>query len=148
MADVMTFPKTVDEFMEQYKVVDEDHAYSNGTAFVPIFRMKQWFEHLKEQAEEDKMVEYIERNSAIQAASIWNGDEGTEAWIQTALKKLPAADVRPVVRGRWTDHRTIEHDGEWYCTACGKEITIYMGADREDRYNFCPNCGADMKEES
>lgn len=52
MADVMTFPKTVDEFMEQYKVVDEDHVYSNGTAFVPIFRMKQWFEHLKAEAEE------------------------------------------------------------------------------------------------
>ena len=52
MADVMTFPKTVDEFMEQYKVVDEDHVYSNGTAYVPIFRMKQWFEHLKAEAEE------------------------------------------------------------------------------------------------
>ena len=51
MANVMTFPKTVDEFMEQYKVVDEDHVYSNGTAFVPIFRMKQWFEHLKEQTD-------------------------------------------------------------------------------------------------
>lgn len=47
MADVMTFPKSVDEFMEQYKLVDEDHVYSNGTAFVPIFRMKQWFDHLQ-----------------------------------------------------------------------------------------------------
>lgn len=47
MEDVMTFPKSVDEFMEQYKLVDEDHVYSNGTAFVPIFRMKQWFDHLQ-----------------------------------------------------------------------------------------------------
>ena len=47
MADVMTFPESVDEFMEQYKLVDEDHVYSNGTAFVPIFRMKQWFDHLQ-----------------------------------------------------------------------------------------------------
>ena len=43
------------------------------------------------------MAEYIEREAAIQAASIWNGDEGTEAWIQSALQKLPAADVQPVV---------------------------------------------------
>ena len=64
------------------------------------------------------------------------------------LKSIPAADVRPVVRAHWTDHRTIEHDGEWYCSACGKEITIYMGADRPDRYRFCPNCGADMRAES
>ena len=54
MADVMIFPKSVDEFMEQYKVVDKDYVYSNGTAFIPIFRMKQWFEHLEAEAEEDE----------------------------------------------------------------------------------------------
>ena len=54
MADVMTFPKFVDEFMEQYKVVEKDHVYSNGIAFVPIFRMKQWFAHLEAEAEEDE----------------------------------------------------------------------------------------------
>lgn len=43
-------------------------------------------------------MEYIEREAAIQAASIWNGDESTEAWIKSALKKLPAADVVEVVR--------------------------------------------------
>ena len=41
----MKFPKTVEEFMEQNKVVDTDNVYSNGIEFVPIFRMKQWFEH-------------------------------------------------------------------------------------------------------
>ena len=46
MSDVMMFPKTVDEFMEQYKVVDTEHIYSNGVEFVPMFRMKQWFEHI------------------------------------------------------------------------------------------------------
>lgn len=64
-----------------------------------------------------------------------------------AIESLPAADVRPVVKAHWTDHRTIEHDGEWYCSACGKEITIYMGPDRDDRYSYCPNCGADMRGE-
>lgn len=45
MADVMTFPKTVDEFMEQYKIIDVEEVYTNGAELVPIFRMKQWFEH-------------------------------------------------------------------------------------------------------
>lgn len=45
MADCMIFPDTVEEFMEQYKVVDTEQVYSNGTEFVPIFRMKQWFDH-------------------------------------------------------------------------------------------------------
>lgn len=46
MPELMTFPKTVDEFMEQYKIVDSDEVYTNGTELVPIFRMKQWFEHI------------------------------------------------------------------------------------------------------
>ena len=45
MCDSMMFPATVDEFMEKYKVVDSEHVYSNGMEMVPIFRMKQWFEH-------------------------------------------------------------------------------------------------------
>ena len=47
MAEMMTFPDTAEEFMEQYKIVDSDHVYTNGTELVPIFRMKQWFEHRK-----------------------------------------------------------------------------------------------------
>ena len=52
---------------------------------------------------------------------------------------------RTVVRGEWTTRRTFEHDGEWWCTACGEGITIYMGEDRADRYDFCPHCGAVMR---
>ena len=46
MAESMEFPNTVEEFMEQYKVVDTECVYTNGVELVPIFRMKQWFEHL------------------------------------------------------------------------------------------------------
>ena len=47
MADIMDFPDTVEEFMEQYKVTDTKRVYSNGTEYVPIFRMKQWLEHIR-----------------------------------------------------------------------------------------------------
>lgn len=98
------------------------------------------------------MAEYIDRQAAIEAVcgcvphSCDIGSCGFACSEAYALSKLPSADVRPVVRAHWTDHRTIEHDGEWYCSACGKEITIYMGPDSKDRYAFCPNCGADMRE--
>ena len=49
MGDMMTFPATVEEFMEQYKMTDTEHVYSNGTEYVPIYRMKQWFEHCRYQ---------------------------------------------------------------------------------------------------
>lgn len=46
MSDKMTFPETVDEFMEEYKIVDTEKVYTNSIELVPIFRMEQWFEHL------------------------------------------------------------------------------------------------------
>ena len=49
MSDCMHFPDTVEEFMEQYKMTDAKQVYSNGTEYVPIFRMEQWFEHEKTQ---------------------------------------------------------------------------------------------------
>lgn len=35
--------------MEQYKMTDTEHVYSNGTEYVPIYRMKQWFEYCRDQ---------------------------------------------------------------------------------------------------
>lgn len=91
------------------------------------------------------MGRYIDKWQAVRNL-MDAGLEDTKKAVD-AIQFMQDADVRPVVKAHWTDHRTIEHDGEWYCTACGKEITIYMGADREDRYKFCPNCGADMRED-
>lgn len=48
MGDMMTFPATVEEFMEQYKTTDTEKVYSNGTEFVPIYRMRQWFDHVNQ----------------------------------------------------------------------------------------------------
>lgn len=45
MTDCMIFPATFDEFAEQYKIFDEKEIYTNGTALIPIFRVKQWLEH-------------------------------------------------------------------------------------------------------
>lgn len=41
----MMFPDTVEEFMDEYKIVDSKKVYTNGIELVPIYRMKQWFEH-------------------------------------------------------------------------------------------------------
>ena len=61
MADMMTFPATVEEFMEQYKIVDDEKVYTNGADLVPIFRMMQWFEHVS-------ATDTISRQQAIDVA--------------------------------------------------------------------------------
>ena len=53
--DMMMFPDTVEEYMEQYKVVDRDHAISNGAEFIAVFRMRQWFDHLQAHTNADRI---------------------------------------------------------------------------------------------
>ena len=48
MGEIMQFPETVEEFMQQHKITDTQQVYTNGTELVPIFRMKQWFEAHKQ----------------------------------------------------------------------------------------------------
>jgi len=67
----------------------------------------------------------------------------------SAVKNCPAADVRPVVRGKWID-RDDDYYGwnMWACSACGEEFVLTEGTPDMNDYHFCPNCGADMREES
>lgn len=66
---------------------------------------------------------------------------------------IPAADVAPVVHGKWIDHdgnkvQLNEHGetcGTCFCSRCGEWLVA------SDEYAvkgyFCPNCGAKMDEE-
>ena len=61
----------------------------------------------------------------------------------------PAADVRPVVKAKIVDMRYTEDDGEWKCSHCGWQFTLCVcGKDVTRKIHYCPNCGADMREES
>jgi hypothetical protein len=55
------------------------------------------------------------------------------------VENLPAADVAPVVHGRWT------HLGgdEWCCSACGFVITTEGNWDKPTK-KYCEDCGAKM----
>ena len=89
MSDMMTFPNTVKEFMEQYKIVDTEKIYTNGADLVPIFRMMQWFEHV---SATDKNVgnneDCISRQAAIDALDCING-------VEEVLRSLPPAQPAP-----------------------------------------------------
>lgn len=45
MADVMEFPKTIQEFIEGYSFKDSDEVYTNGVELIPVFRVEQALEH-------------------------------------------------------------------------------------------------------
>ena len=59
---------------------------------------------------------------------------------------IPAADVRPVVRGKWIIDRAFGNDvmsneQMVICSACHKGI--FWG-----KQKYCPNCGAEMEKEA
>ena len=92
------------------------------------------------------MSRYIDVDLAIDEiikdmCGIPDVDEGIHTAI-SELRLMPTENVRENVKGEWTDHRTLEHDGEFYCSNCGFVLDSYIqGA----FYNYCPNCGADMR---
>ena len=116
------------------------------------------------------MAEYIEREAAFNA--IFNiapkVDDDGYCWVirgdaARAIDSIPAADVRPVKRGKWEKVGeqmliNLENAREQYaalgyphrkililrCSSCRKVTMV----DSSIAYDFCPHCGADMREES
>lgn len=90
------------------------------------------------------MAEYITKKAAINAvenAPIKLFQSELEE-IEEAINAAPAADVAPVVHGRWERRRNV-----WYCTNCGKGYKITYGAVAANMHNYCPHCGAKMDDE-
>ena len=52
------------------------------------------------------------------------------------IAKMDGEDVRPVKRGEWGSDISIAT-----CEHCGHAFPAFMRL-----YNFCPNCGAEMRE--
>ena len=61
--------------------------------------------------------------------------------IEDIVQNIPTVDVVPVIHGRWVMKETMIRSPfakNAYCSECLEE-TGYA-------YNYCPNCGADMRE--
>ena len=61
------------------------------------------------------------------------------------IQSAPTADVRPVVRGKWMWFGDCSNEG-LYCSVCHNKIHE-VKKPKKKLSNFCPNCGADMREE-
>ena len=90
----------------------------------------------KEGAEMTK--EYIEREAAIEELK---RRDFLPVIVKHAIEAVPAADVAPVVHGRWE-----KHGSKWQCTGC-KVLMSIDGTPQENLLYHCPNCGAKMDKE-
>lgn len=83
------------------------------------------------------MAEYIERAEALQQCGRFGDYTAWSIW--DGIGSIPAADVAPVVRGRWGTCRVNLETGNYeeQCTRC-------RNFSKEYGKPYCPNCGAKM----
>ena len=81
------------------------------------------------------MTEYIKREDALEITKRTSGDYAT-AFAE--MRKIPAADVAPVVHGKWKSTEAPFMSECEDCSVCGYRT------DWGRRFNYCPNCGAKM----
>lgn len=89
------------------------------------------------------MTKYVDIDAAKEAVrkaecdADYDGRRFDAEFIENALDFIPAADVAPVVYGRWV------HLGgdEWCCSACGFVITTEGSWDKPTK-KYCEDCGA------
>ena len=98
--------------------------------------------------EGEKMAEYIEKEHLLDFLDACIEEEkGTrhqvivEA-IKMTVERMPSADVVERKTGKWIDVDDYIISGS--CSACGWQAHLYE--DDVVGMNFCPNCGADMRE--
>ena len=63
------------------------------------------------------------------------------------VKEVPAADVAPVVHGKWMgiiESKLDTHTGEYWEEVYYNCLNCDYATDSNT--NYCPNCGADMRE--
>lgn len=84
------------------------------------------------------MAEYINREDALLKLM----QDGCLASSIESIKRVPIADVAPVVYGRWEyNPPTINTYGQLRCSICNW-WTLDPSVDNS--YSYCPNCGAKM----
>lgn len=91
------------------------------------------------------MADYIDREKIF---SIWRSmpAPASVTSLAAAISQTPAADVAPVRHGRWLTTDAYPH--HLYCSVCYK--TYAKNAKWVNELdlptNYCPNCGALMRE--
>ena len=100
--------------------------------------------------------EYIEREIVIEKCNklLDNADSCPNPYVLEGVQlvrdlilideetRVPAADVAPVVHGKWIPIVSYFHgkpDGRYYCSECRRVVNKLD--------NFCLSCGADMRGE-
>ena len=91
------------------------------------------------------MDEYIEREAAQTSCRKYSFAESYDAFaVDCILKSIHAADVAPVIHGRWIEPACLYYGAKQYeCSLCHSD-TFWRKHSITVKYPYCPNCGCRM----
>ena len=83
------------------------------------------------------MTEYIDREAFLESM------KRTSRYfdVKFDIESFPAADVAPVVHGRWA---SVAGKRDRICSRCLHNEPYKNADDDEEVFEFCPHCGAKM----
>lgn len=79
------------------------------------------------------MTDYIKREDLMERVGRWQLN--TREAVAEMIMSVPSADVVERKRGEWFDRGSLS----CRCSNCGCKST--------KEFNFCPHCGADMRDD-
>lgn len=91
--------------------------------------------------------EYIRRAEALEITTRTCGDY---AAAFAEIRKLPAADVAPVLEGKWIVHYTTVGNPYTECASCHTDFSFKTDKGAVAKLDmrgmlYCPHCGANME---
>lgn len=96
----------------------------------------------KEYVPREEVIKILEKYD-LSAGSTLGCHSGAIECAISAIEMLPAADVAPVVHGRWIEKTAHDRRRYFECFNCGKQENKHTAI----RGGFCWNCGAKMDKE-
>lgn len=63
------------------------------------------------------------------------------------IESVPSADVVERKHGKWIEHEDGWGNTYYDCSACGESWATIEGTPMQNGMNYCPNCGASMRQQ-
>ena len=88
------------------------------------------------------MPRLINANELVSLMKYYDEQQRTDIWetseIEHLIGEIPTVDAVEVVHGRWEDVSLRFTQVKEKCSVCGGIVYAHG-------FNYCPNCGADMR---
>lgn len=126
--EMMTFPKTWEEYEKYWGFNDSEEVYTNNARLIPSYRVKQWLDHIKEAEPND--YDKIARDIATIIEN--------EMDMRVILRNSDPDIVR-VVRCKDCDRSQVDFDDHGEVTFRCRLYDPFIVYVKSDGLGFCSN---------